>query len=295
MRRTLPYAAVAGAAILFGSTFTVIKSAVESMPPMAFITWRFLIAAAVLLFIKRPGSRRVWRDGVLAGSFLFIGFAAQTQGLVTTSASNSALITGLYVIMVPLFVAVAKRSRPTLATLLGAGIGVFGLALLTNTSLSEVVTGSLRRGDLLTIAAATAFASHIVALSYTARSHHLIEFAAVQMLTVAGMAAVMSAILEGLPLPARTDLSALIMTGFIVSIGAFLLQIWGQSHMSATRAGIILSIEPVVGAGLAAMILGEQLDVKAWIGAALIVGSIYIVMWATSDEVVALETISTSS
>ncbi|MBK5267185.1 MAG: EamA family transporter [Acidimicrobiia bacterium] len=295
MRRTVPYAAVAGAAVLFGSTFTVIKSAVESMPPMAFITWRFLIAAMVLLAIRRPSNQRVWRDGILAGSFLFIGFASQTQGLVTTSASNSALITGLYVIMVPLLVAIARRSRPGLATLLGAATGVFGLALLTNVSLSEVVAGSFERGDLLTIAAAIAFASHIVALSYTARNHHLIEFTAVQMLTVAGMAAVMSAILEGLPLPARTDLSALIMTGLIVSIGAFLLQIWGQSHMSAARAGIILSLEPVVGAGLAAIILGEHLDGKAWLGAALIVGSIYIVMWATSDEVVALETISTSS
>lgn len=295
MRRTLPYAAVAGAAVLFGSTFTVIKSAVESMPPMAFITWRFLIAAGVLVLIKRPSNRRVWRDGILAGSFLFIGFASQTQGLVTTSASNSALITGLYVIMVPLLVAVARRSRPGLATLLGAGTGVFGLALLTNTSLSEVVAGSFQTGDLLTIGAATAFASHIVTLSYTARKHHLIEFTAVQMLTVTAMAAVMSAILEGLPLPAQTDLSALVMTGLIVSIGAFLLQIWGQSHMSAARAGIILSIEPVVGAGLAAIILGEHLDGTAWLGAALIVGSIYIVMWATSDEVVALETISASS
>ena len=295
MRRTLPYVAVAGAAVLFGSTFTVIKSAVESMPPMAFITWRFLIAAVVLLALRRPGNRRVWRDGILAGSFLFVGFASQTQGLVTTSASNSALITGLYVIMVPLLVAVAKRSRPGLATLLGAATGIFGLALLTNVSLSEVVAGSVERGDLLTVAAATAFASHIVALSYTARNHHLIEFTAVQMLTVAGMAALMSAIREGLPLPTQTDLLPLIMTGLIVSIGAFLLQIWGQSHMSAARAGIILSLEPVVGAGLAAIILGEHLDGRAWLGAALIVGSIYIVMWATSDEVVALETISTSS
>ena len=295
MRRTLPYVAVAGAAVLFGSTFTVIKSAVESMPPMAFITWRFLIAAVVLLALRRPGNRRVWRDGILAGSFLFVGFASQTQGLVTTSASNSALITGLYVIMVPLLVAVAKRSRPGLATLLGAATGIFGLALLTNVSLSEVVAGSVERGDLLTVAAATAFASHIVALSYTARNHHLIEFTAVQMLTVAGMAAVMSVIREGLPLPTQTDLLPLIMTGLIVSIGAFLLQIWGQSHMSAARAGIILSLEPVVGAGLAAIILGEHLDGRAWLGAALIVGSIYIVMWATSDEVVALETISTSS
>jgi drug/metabolite transporter (DMT)-like permease len=295
MRRTLPYVAVAGAAVLFGSTFTVIKSAVESMPPMAFITWRFLIAAVVLLALRRPGNRRVWRDGILAGSFLFIGFASQTQGLVTTSASNSALITGLYVIMVPLLVAVARRSRPGLATLLGAATGVFGLALLTNVSLSEVAAGSFERGDLLTVVAAAAFASHIVALSYTARNHHLIDFTAVQMLTVAGMAAVMSAIREGLPLPTQTDLPALIMTGLIVSIGAFLLQIWGQSHMSAARAGIILSLEPVVGAGLAAIILGEHLDGKAWLGAGLIVGSIYIVMWATSDEVVALETISTSS
>ncbi len=295
MNRAIPVAAVAGAAIIFGSTFTVVKTAVGTLPAPAFVTWRFLIAAIVLMAIRRPSSSMVWRDGTIAGVFLFVGFATQTQGLLTTTASKSALITGLYVVLVPLLVGVATRTRPHVATLAGALMGVVGLALLTGTNLTELTSGGVVTGDWLTLISAGAFAAHIVALSYTARNHHLIEFTAIQMFWVTALSALLALATSGLPLPTTTELPAILMTGLAASIGAFLLQIWGQTHMPAARAGIILSVEPVVGAMLGTWILGERFNRNGWIGAAIIVGSIYLVMWATTDDVVALETVSPTS
>ena len=57
-----------------------------------------MIGAAVLMLLAFPRTRSIWRDGAIAGSWLLAGFAFQTAGLVTTGASNSALITGLYVV-----------------------------------------------------------------------------------------------------------------------------------------------------------------------------------------------------
>ena len=89
--RTLAYGALALAAALFGTTFVLVKGALDAIPPLSFVGWRFLIAAAVLLAIARPRSLSTWVDGSIAGGVLFVGFATQTIGLEQTSASNSGL------------------------------------------------------------------------------------------------------------------------------------------------------------------------------------------------------------
>ena len=89
MSERAAYVALIAAALLFGSTFVVVKDAVESFPPLAFVGWRFIIGAAVLMVLAFPRSRAIWRDGSIAGLWLLAGFAFQTAGLVTTGASNS--------------------------------------------------------------------------------------------------------------------------------------------------------------------------------------------------------------
>ena len=82
-------------------TFVFIKDVLDVIPPLAFVGWRFLIGAVVLLALGRPVGRSIWRDGTIARAILFIGFATQTIGLELTSASNSGLITDLYVVFTP--------------------------------------------------------------------------------------------------------------------------------------------------------------------------------------------------
>jgi drug/metabolite transporter (DMT)-like permease len=80
------------AAFLFGATFVVVESALDGIEPLAFVAWRFLIAAVILATLALPKGRTIWRHGTVVGTALFAGFAAQTAGLQHTSASNSALI-----------------------------------------------------------------------------------------------------------------------------------------------------------------------------------------------------------
>jgi drug/metabolite transporter (DMT)-like permease len=80
------------AAFLFGATFVVVKSALDGIEPLAFVAWRFLIAAVILATLALPKGRTIWRHGTVVGTALFAGFSLQTAGLQHTSASNSALI-----------------------------------------------------------------------------------------------------------------------------------------------------------------------------------------------------------
>lgn len=290
MRRPpFAYLALAFAALLFGATFVVIKEAVATLPPLAFVGWRFLLGAVLLLVLAWPHGRTIWRDGLFAGAFLLAGYALQTWGLTLTTASNSGLITGLYVVFTPLLASLVIRRRPGTWTTVGTVAAFVGLALLT---VDE--SFSLQNGDLATVGCAAAFAGHIVILSRVAYRHPVVPFSAVQLLTTATGALVLSFLLEDLPLPVADDLPALLLTGLAVSGGAFILQVWAQTVVGPSRTAMVLALEPVFAVAFAAWLLGERLQPRGWVGSFLILGAIYAVVATSkgSDEIQAAEAVS---
>jgi len=150
-RTSLAALALAFAALLFGASFVVVKDAVATLPPVGFVGWRFAVGAAVLLAISPPRQRTTIVTGVRAGLLLFTGYALQTRGLVDTTASNSGLVTGLYVVLTPLLAAGFARRRPHGLVMLGAAVAFVGLAVLTVTAGFR-----LHGGDLWTIGGAIA-------------------------------------------------------------------------------------------------------------------------------------------
>lgn len=273
------YAALALAALLFGGTFVVIKQTVTILPPMAFVGWRFSIGALALLLLALPRGAAVWKDGLLAGLLLFIGYALQTQGLALTSASNSGLITGFYVVLTPMLAALFGRRRVSSIVVAGSGIALVGLALLT---LGDGMT--LSPGDLLTLGCAVAFAAHIVVLSRVAARHPVIPFTAVQLLVTAVLALGMSAAVGNLPMPPTATIPALVGTGLVVSAGGFFLQVWSQTVVGPARTAIVLALEPAFATMFAAWLLAERLTARGWAGAAFILVGIYVVLIRASDD-----------
>jgi drug/metabolite transporter (DMT)-like permease len=272
-RATWAGLAIAAASFLFGSTFVVIKDAVATFPPISFVAWRFLLGGLVLALIAPPRDRHVWVDGARAGSLLFVGYSLQTAGLVTTGASNSALITGLFVIFTPLLAAILYRRRPPLGVAMAALLAFAGVVLLTFRPGTEFV-----RGDVLTIGAAAAFAGHILALDRFGRRHSLLSFTAVQLLVTALLALPVAALSEGLPLPSRRVWSALLITALLVSIGAYLLQLWAQRIIRPARTAVLLALEPAFAVATAAVVLRERLTAAGWAGAGLIMIAIFLVI-----------------
>ena len=272
-RSTLAGWAITAASFLFGSTFVVIKDAVASFPRSLCVAWRFLIGGLALALVARPRGRRIWRDGALAGLFLFLGYSLQTTGLVTTGASNSALITGLFVIFVPLLAALIFRRLPSWGIVLAAVAafaGVFSLTFRPGTALVA--------GDLLTVGAAVCFAAHILVLDRFGTGHPLVAFTVVQLLVTSFLALPWAAVTEGLPFPGRRELPALLLTALVVSGGAYLLQLWAQTVIGPARTGVLLALEPAFGVATAAVVLGERLSLLGWLGAALIMGAIFLVI-----------------
>jgi drug/metabolite transporter (DMT)-like permease len=261
--------------VVWGVTFVQVKDAVAIYPLFAFLTVRYAIASAVLAPFAALRLRGLGRDGLLAGAFLgallAIGSALQTAGLERTTVTNTGFITGLYVLLTPLFALVLFRTRITRELWLAVGLALVGLALLAG-----VPSGSAA-GDLLVLLSTAAQALQIVMVERYANRFDAVALTFVEMVAVfVGFAAIAVA-LGDLSVPhGRTVWAALLVTGVFASALAYLIQIWAQRRISATRIAIIFSLETVWAGFFGYVLAGDRLGVVGWTGCALIFVAILV-------------------
>jgi len=265
-------------AFIWGSTFLLVKNALQEITPVAFLAIRFLAAFLFLYIICRPGQKLlrkpVLKAGFLIGLFLFGGYAFQTIGLMFTSAVNAGFITGLSVILVPFFSIFLTKKAPNRYVVSGALSAAAGLAFLT---LGPGLT--LMIGDILVFCCACCFALHIVLVGHYAGSLDPTHLAIVQILTVGLISAVIAFLSPGESLPAvwnKNVIAALAVTSILATAMAFLIQNNVQRYTSPARTAIILSMEPVFAALTAYIFGNEPLTVQSLVGAALVLGGILL-------------------
>jgi drug/metabolite transporter (DMT)-like permease len=275
-------AALVVAALLYGVTFPLVHDALEDITPFAYLVGRFgiallFVAPAAWIAARRMRDRRLlWRVGVIAGLLLFGGYATQTVGLQYTTASTSAFVTGLYVVLTPVVEAVVYRRTPERAVWVGIVLATIGLYLLTGADVH------LGRGELLTLACALLFAGHIVFMGAYALRVPPAAFTGLQL----GMVAVLSvpaAAAQGVGTLTALAVFAVVFTGVACSAIALPLQLWGQRRIPAARAALILLAEPVF-AGIADFIAGERLAAEQLAGAAIILVGIAVSELGTASE-----------
>jgi drug/metabolite transporter (DMT)-like permease len=280
-RRTalIATAGLVGVTAVWGSTFVVVKKAIETIPVMDFLFLRFAIAAVVLLTIRPTALRLLDRTalirGVLLGLVLSAGYATQTFGLETASASVSGFITGLFVVFTPLIGAVVLKRRLSPFVWLAVLLAVVGLALMSLHGFS------IGRGELLTVVGAFCYAVHIVGLGEWSHKSDTYALAVVQIGTVAVVSLVLALVSGGahggITLPSSAGgWWAIGVTALLGTAAAFFVQTWSQARIPPVRAAVVLTMEPVF-AGVTGVLAGETLAVRGWIGAALVLGAMYLV------------------
>ena len=274
-RRGLEVALVCVAA-LWGATFVTVKNAVAHVPVFEFLAMRFALAAVVLtaVFWRQAASlgRRGLRAGLLAGAFLFTGYATQTIGLQYTRASNAAFVTGLFVVIAPLLSAVVLRRRPAVGPMVGVALSVVGLGLLSLTAGFH-----LRYGDAIVLAAAFSFACHIVVLGRYSPQYSPVGLTIVQCWAAASAALVLSLTTETMVAPTHPDVVwGVIITGLFASAVGYSVQTLAQRYLSPTRTAVILVTEPAFAGLFGIALLGESLSVRGWIGAGLILAGMLV-------------------
>jgi len=264
-----------GIAAVWGLTFVMVQDAVERLPVMAFLGYRFAAAALLVAVIFRRRlralSRAGWRAGLVMGAFLTAGYVLQTLGLERTSASNAGFITGLFVVVTPLIGALLFRDRIGAPAWAAALVSALGLYMLSGTD-------GLGLGDALVLLCAVAFSAHIVATARFVGDHDPGALLAVQ-LGVCGLFCLAAAGAGGdLESPRGGAVwSALIVTSLVASALGFFVQTYAQRHAPPARTALILASEPAFAGLFGWLAGGEHLSALAWSGAALITVAIVAV------------------
>jgi drug/metabolite transporter (DMT)-like permease len=269
--------ALVGIAAVWGLTFVMVQDAIELLPTMAFLAYRFIPAALIVALIFR---RRLlalpaggWRAGLVMGVFLTGGYIFQTLGLEETTASNAGFITGLFVVLTPVLGAVFLRQGITAWAWTAAGVSVVGLWLLSGSGGDFDL-----RGDGLVLLCAVSLAAHILATASAVERYDVGALLAVQLGVVGLTCLAIGALAGQLEAPeGSTVWSALIVTSLVASALGFFVQSFAQQHAPPARTALILASEPAF-AGLFGWLLNdERLTAAGWLGAGLIMAAIVAV------------------
>jgi drug/metabolite transporter (DMT)-like permease len=259
---------------IWGSTFVIVKSALADASPFPFIAIRFILAGLLMLGIMGHWHlpRRALLPSLLLGVLLFAGYGFQTWGLVFTTPSKSAFITGFSVILVPL-ISLFHGYSMRAANACGAGLGLLGLYFLVLPS----GIGAVNRGDLLTLCGAMAFAAHIVRVGTYTRRFSFLHLAPGQILVVGMIATLAVPFSPSWTLHWTTRLVfAIAATAVFATAFAFATQVWAQQYTPPAHTALIFSLEPVFAALTSRVVTKEHLGGKVLVGAALILAGMVI-------------------
>ena len=279
-RQLLADSALVAVTFIWGSTFVLVKDIIEQVSPMLFLAMRFALGALVLAAVAVPlgkwrgFSMRELRWGALTGLMLWAGYAFQTVGLQWTTASNGGFITGLSVVMVPLFGVLLLRQRPHRAAMAGVVLSTTGLALLT----LHIEQGlQFNLGDLLVLGCAVAFALQVITIAHAAAWADPLRLALVQV-GVAALLDALAAIVFEHPI---SNVSPQIWAGAaflgIAATGlAFTIQVTVQRFTTAMHTALVFTLEPVFAAIFGVWLQGDRFGWLALLGAAFILGGMLV-------------------
>src|SRR5215217_782237 len=253
-----PLAVLVLVTAVWGITFVQIKDALELYPLFAFLAVRFAIAVAVLAVPAARRVRSLGRDGAVAG-------------LVLGSLLAAGFVTGMYVVLTPVFGYVLFRICAPREVWLGVALAVLGLAML-----SGVAAGSTA-GDLLVLAGAALYALQIALMERFAPRYDPLAFTTAEMAAAFVGFAVVAVAAGQVEVPhGATVWAALLVTGIFASALAFLVQAWAQQRTSATQTALVFSLEPVWAGIFGFALAGDRLGAVGWVGCTVILAGIAV-------------------
>lgn len=269
-----------GIAAIWGLTFVMVQDAIALLPVFTFLAYRFLAAAVVVAIVFRKKLSTLGRDGLkwgaLMGVFLTAGYVFQTLGLERTRASNAGFITGMFVVLTPIFGALFLRQKAGVPAWIAAGVSTVGLLLLSVAQGSDGAASLT--GDALVLVCACSFSFHILVTDKAVRNHDTGALLAVQLAVTGVFCFVVAAAKSELSVPSESTVwTALVVTAFLASALGFFIQTYAQQHASPSRTALILASEPAFAGLFAFLLADERLNAAGWVGAALILGAIVAV------------------
>ncbi len=263
------------AAAIWGSTFYIIKNALDGIGPVVLVALRFLLAGLILLgylIYKKKSIFVNLKSALFLSVILWILYISQTIGLVYTTASNSGFITGLFVAFIPLALWTLFKVKPNKMEIIASIISLIGLWVLTG-GLTDI-----NFGDTLTLLAAVTYALHVLySDKYIKQGVDPVVISCQQFLIVGFMSLCYIFVFD-IPIEITTSYAwkVTIFLALFPTLSAFLIQMFAQKIRSPLRVSLIFALEPVFAALFAWTLGGEEIVTHRAIGGFLIFAALLI-------------------
>lgn len=269
-------------ALIWGATFIVVKDAInlETFPPFFFAGVRFILAALCIIYLVDYKSiKQNAIEPFLCGLILFIGYGFQNYGLEATTPTNSAFITSISVLMVPVILYIFRMDRISLRIWISVLFAFIGIQMIS--------PDGFNFGDQLTFGCALSFAIHII-MQDRFNKDKIINFFVIQSLTAGILSLLASILVEPVNqvIFSNEAIIAILITAILGTTFALLVMIWAQKILSASETAIIIAMEPVFAALFSVYFGYEVLGVLSYMGGTLVVLSIIFCELSRNTELV---------
>ncbi len=277
------YALILFASVLWGTSFPGSKLTVGTVDPLFLSFARMAIGALLGLTVLAAMRRldfRVFREPLVwvLGAINAVGFELQNEGILLTTASKTALLVNVNVVIIPVLMVVFFREAMTELKIAGILIGTFGVVVVATKFDPASLTGGQFAGDVLVFMAGVVWAFYVVgAKKMVDRGGDYVALTAGILATTAVLAAI-PLFFVGWPLPTNdSGWLGIAYLGLVPTFTPLMLYVASMRTFSPTISALLILLEVVVAATLSFVFLRDPLDGYTLAGGALILFGAYVV------------------
>ena len=262
--------------LIWGTSFVVLKNALDYIPTLYILAIRFTGAAIMMALVGfRELKKLDWatvKYGTVIGVLLFAAYVVQTYGLVYTTPGKNSFLTAVYCVLVPFVAWLLYKKKPDSFNIIAAVVGFAGVGLVSLDS-----TGGINKGDVLTLCCGVFYALHIVFVERHVAGRSVILITMMQFATAGVLSWIGALCFEAAPGAIPAEVWVRIAYLCIVCTGmCFFLQILGQKYTPASAAALLLTLESVFGTLFSVIFYKEKLTLNLILGFAMIFVAVVI-------------------
>ena len=269
-------------AAMWGLAFVLMVDPIERQGINDFLSFRFLFATLFLVAI-RP--RVLWSlnknlitKGGTAGTFLALGYIFQTLGLSLTTPAITGFITGLYVVITPIFAIFFLRTKVRMIGWIAVMFATSGLLVLSFNGFE------ISWGAIAVFISAIFFAAHIITLGAWSKEFDIYSLTTMQLATCAVLTT-LAAIPDGIRGPVGSNgWYVVLFTALFATVLAFIVQTWAQSIIAATTVAVLLTTEVFFAAIFSVATGTEVLTLRVILGGLLVTAGMYLILLTDRSE-----------